>query len=182
MRVVVTPTNTAAPGAGGVAYIGSFNWDNDVPCWVFITSGKSGGDASSHEVGHTFDLGHDGRTNPAEDYFLGLDGTSYAPIMGAGYYRPVVQWSKGEYNYANNLQDDVAIIASSKFGVGYRGDDYGNNIASAATLDYNGSGQINQKMELFLVKPIMISSVLQPEAEMWLLMRIRFQEMETCIF
>ncbi|WP_426484831.1 carbohydrate-binding protein [Flavobacterium sp. 2] len=145
MRVVVTPTNTAAPGAGGVAYIGSFNWDNDVPCWVFITSGKSGGDASSHEVGHTFDLGHDGRTNPAEDYFLGLDGTSYAPIMGAGYYRPVVQWSKGEYNFANNFQDDVATIASSKFGVGYRGDDYGNNIASAATLDYNGSGAIYQK-------------------------------------
>jgi hypothetical protein len=145
MRVVVTPTNTAAPGAGGVAYIGSFNWDNDVPCWVFITSGKSGGDASSHEVGHTFDLGHDGRTSPAEDYFLGLDGTSWAPIMGAGYYRPVVQWSKGEYNNANNKQDDVAIIASAKFGVGYRGDDYGNNIASAATLDYNSSGQINQK-------------------------------------
>ncbi|MFC4747274.1 RICIN domain-containing protein [Flavobacterium branchiicola] len=145
MRVVVTPTNTAAPGAGGVAYIGSFNWDNDVPCWVFITSGKSGGDASAHEVGHTFDLGHDGRTNPAEDYFLGLDGTSWAPIMGAGYYRPVVQWSKGEYNYANNLQDDVATIASAKFGVGYRGDDYGNNTSSAATLDYNASGQISQR-------------------------------------
>ncbi|WP_228515178.1 RICIN domain-containing protein [Flavobacterium sp. MR2016-29] len=145
MRVVVTPTNTAAPGAGGVAYIGSFNWDNDVPCWVFITSGKSGGDASAHEVGHTFDLGHDGRTNPAEDYFLGIDGTSWAPIMGAGYYRPVVQWSKGEYNYANNLQDDVATIAGSKFGVGYRGDDYGNTTASAANLDYNGSGAINQK-------------------------------------
>ncbi|WP_231632173.1 RICIN domain-containing protein [Flavobacterium sp. KJJ] len=145
MRVVVTPTNTAAPGAGGVAYIGSFNWDNDVPCWVFITSGKSGGDASAHEVGHTFDLGHDGRTNPTEDYFLGIDGTSWAPIMGAGYYRPVVQWSKGEYNYANNLQDDVATIAGSKFGVGYRGDDYGNTTASAANLDYNGSGAINQK-------------------------------------
>ena len=145
MRVVVTPTNTAAPGAGGVAYIGSFNWDNDVPCWVFITSGKSGGDASSHEIGHTFDLGHDGRTNPAEDYFVGLDGTSWAPIMGAGYYRPVVQWSKGQYNFANNLQDDVAIIASAKFGVGYRGDDYGNTTGSASTLDYNASGQINQK-------------------------------------
>ncbi|TDO73302.1 putative secreted protein (Por secretion system target) [Flavobacterium chryseum] len=145
MRVVVTPTNTAAPGAGGVAYIGSFNWDNDVPCWVFITSGKSGGDASAHEVGHTFDLGHDGRTNPAEDYFVGINNTSWAPIMGAGYYRPVVQWSKGEYDYANNKQDDVAIIASTKFGVGYRGDDYGNNTASAANLDYNGSGAINQK-------------------------------------
>ncbi|WP_236025383.1 RICIN domain-containing protein [Flavobacterium geliluteum] len=145
MRVVVTPTNTAAPGAGGVAYIGSFNWDNDVPCWVFITSGKSGGDASAHEIGHTFDLGHDGRTNPSEGYFIGIDGTSWAPIMGAGYYRPVVQWSKGEYNYANNTQDDVATIASAKFGVGYRGDDYGNNIASAANLDYNASGAINQK-------------------------------------
>jgi hypothetical protein len=145
MRVVVTPTNTAAPGAGGVAYIGSFNWDNDVPCWVFITSGKSGGDASAHEVGHTFDLGHDGRTNPVEGYFVGIDGTSWAPIMGAGYYRPVVQWSKGEYNYADNKQDDVASIASSKFGVGYRVDDYGDNTSSAANLDYNGSGAINQK-------------------------------------
>jgi hypothetical protein len=145
MRVVVTPTNTAAPGAGGVAYIGSFNWDNDVPCWVFITSGKSGGDASAHEVGHTFDLGHDGRTNPAEDYFVGINNTSWAPIMGAGYYRPVVQWSKGEYDYANNKQDDVATIASAKFGVGYRGDDYGNTTAAAANLDYNGSGAINQK-------------------------------------
>ncbi|WP_255373773.1 RICIN domain-containing protein [[Flexibacter] sp. ATCC 35103] len=145
MRVVVTPTNTAAPGAGGVAYIGSFNWDNDVPCWVFITSGKSGGDASAHEVGHTFDLGHDGRTNPVEDYFVGINNTSWAPIMGAGYYRPVVQWSKGEYDYANNKQDDVATIAGTKFGVGYRGDDYGNNTASAATLDYNASGAINQK-------------------------------------
>lgn len=145
MRVVVTPTNTAAPGAGGVAYIGSFNWDNDVPCWVFITSGKSGGDASAHEIGHTFDLGHDGRTNPVEGYFVGIDGTSWAPIMGAGYYRPIVQWSKGEYNYANNKQDDVATIASAKFGVGYRSDDYGNSTATAATLDYNGSGSINQK-------------------------------------
>lgn len=145
MRVVVTPTNTEAPGAGGVAYIGSFNWDNDVPCWVFITSGKSGGDASAHEIGHTFDLGHDGRTNPKEDYFVGISNTSWAPIMGAGYYRPVVQWSKGEYDYANNKQDDVATIASAKFGVGYRGDDYGNTTASATTLDYNASGAINQK-------------------------------------
>ncbi|MCD9018829.1 carbohydrate-binding protein [Parachryseolinea silvisoli] len=145
MRVVITPTNTAAPGAGGVAYIGSFNWDNDVPCWVFITSGKAGGDASAHEIGHTFDLGHDGRTNPAEEYFVGIDGTSWAPIMGAGYYRPVVQWSKGEYNFANNFQDDVATIAGAKFGVGYRGDDYGDNTSSSATLDYNSNGAINQK-------------------------------------
>jgi|GEM_PF-1369627 len=149
-RCVVTPTNTAAPGAGGVAYIGSFNWDNDVPCWEFMTSGKAGGEASSHEIGHCFDLQHDGRSNPDEGYFGGIDGTAWAPIMGVGYYRPVSQWSKGEYNYAKNdqpgvLQDDVATIAGSKFGVGYRGDDYSDGTAGAANLDYNGSGAINQK-------------------------------------
>ncbi|NHN24810.1 carbohydrate-binding protein [Flavobacterium jejuense] len=65
--------------------------------------------------------------------------------MGAGYYRPVVQWSKGEYNYANNLQDDVATIAGSKFGIGYRGDDYSNGTSGAASLNYNANGTISQK-------------------------------------
>ncbi len=143
MRVVVTPTNTAAPGAGGVAYIGSFNWDNDVPCWVFITSGKSGGEASSHEVGHTFGLGHDGRTSPAEGYFQGHG--DWAPIMGVGYYKPISQWSKGEYNNANNKEDDLAKISSSTYGVGYRADDYGNNTANAATLSYSSSGAVTAK-------------------------------------
>ncbi len=27
-----------------------------------------------------------------------------------GYYRPITQWSKGDYAGANNQQDDVAII------------------------------------------------------------------------
>ena len=150
MRVIITTTKTAAPTAGGVAYMGSFNWNNDVPCWVFITSGKSGGDASSHEIGHCFDLQHDGRSNPSEGYFMGLDNSAFAPIMGAGYYRPIVQWSKGEYRNAKNddgkpLQDDIAVIASAKFGVGFRGDDYGNGTGNAGTLTYASNGAINQK-------------------------------------
>jgi hypothetical protein len=145
MRAVITPTNTAGPGAGGVALVGSFNRNDDVPCWVFVISGKMCATATAHELGHTLGLSHDGRTNPAEDYYYGLPNTSWAPIMGVGYYNPVVQWSKGEYNYANNIQDDLAVISSSKFGVGYRADDYGNNIATAESLDYSTNGAINQK-------------------------------------
>jgi chitodextrinase len=143
MRVVITPTNTAAPRGGGVAYIGSFNWDNDVPCWVFY-NGKVGGEGCSHEIGHTLDLLHDGGTNPKVEYYGGVSGAPWAPIMGVSYYKPITHWSKGEYNSANNKQDDVAIISSAKFGLGYRADDYGNTTAAASNLAYNTSGAVIQ--------------------------------------
>src|SRR5690606_20706362 len=90
MRCIITPTSTAAPGSGGVAYINSFSWNNDTPCWVFSLSAKASGEASSHEIGHTLNLGHDGRTTPVEDYYLGQG--SWATIMGASYYKSVTQW------------------------------------------------------------------------------------------
>lgn len=139
MRCIITPTNTAAPGAGGVAYIGSFNWNDDTPCWVFVLSGKGAGEASSHEIGHTFGLGHDGRTNPNEGYFAGHG--DWAPIMGVGYYEPITQWSRGEYNFANNTEDDLTKIASATYNVGYRNDDAGNGTGSATALP---SGSVNR--------------------------------------
>jgi hypothetical protein len=142
MRCIFTPTNTAAPGAGGVAYIGSFNWGNETPCWVFNGGVKGAGDAASHEIGHTFGLGHDGRTSPAEDYFLGHNNL-WAPIMGAGYYVPVVHWSKGEYANANNKEDDLAKIASTTYGIGYRNDDFGGTIATASALSVSAAGAVS---------------------------------------
>jgi len=141
MRCIFTPTNTAAPGSGGVAYVGSFNWNDDTPCWVFNSGAKGAGDAGAHEVGHTFGLSHDGRTTPQEEYYAGQG--SWAPIMGVGYYVPIVQWSKGEYANANNTEDDLAKISSSTYGVGYRADDYGNTIAAASALTVDGSGNVN---------------------------------------
>ncbi|UOB18381.1 carbohydrate-binding protein [Abyssalbus ytuae] len=136
MRCIFTPTKDVAPTAGGVAYVNSFGYQ-DWPCWVFILSGKAGGEAASHEIGHTLGLGHDGRSNPAEEYFAGHG--DWAPIMGVGYYRNITQWSKGEYAYANNTQDDLTIMAGY---VGFRDDDHGNNFTSATTITSNTSGNI----------------------------------------
>ena len=55
----------------------------------------------------------------------------WAPIMGAGYYVNIVQWSKGEYPQANNTEDDIAIIASM---IGFAADEAGGDSANAVTL------------------------------------------------
>ena len=119
MRVIFGPDQNAT-GSGGVAYVGSFNslrttGAPDIPCFVFAGVGagtKFMGEAGSHEVGHTVGLLHDGTST--QGYFPGhgTGPTSWAPIMGVGYGKEIVQWSKGEYTDANNTQDDLAVIAT----------------------------------------------------------------------
>ena len=98
-------------GAGGVALLNSFAWDSDTPAYVFSAElggdPKHAADAASHEAGHTLNLNHDGQG--AEEYYRGHG--NWAPIMGVGYDRDVVQWSRGEYASATNKQDDIALIA-----------------------------------------------------------------------
>jgi hypothetical protein len=42
-------------------------------------------------------------------YYSGTANGLWAPIMGAGYYCSMTQFSKGEYLNANNLEDDMAV-------------------------------------------------------------------------
>ncbi|WP_051275428.1 zinc-dependent metalloprotease family protein [Aestuariibacter salexigens] len=107
-------------GAGGVAYVGVWGRSNYTyyqPALVYYNRLGSGAanfmaEAGSHEMGHNFGLSHDGTST--ESYYRGLgadnEPTSWAPIMGVGYYKNVTQWSKGEYPDASQSQDDIAII------------------------------------------------------------------------
>lgn len=138
MRVIFGPDQNAT-GAGGVAYVGSFNsirtaGSSDIPCFVFAGVGAGAKfmvEAGSHEVGHTVGLLHDGTST--EGYFggHGTGAGSWAPIMGVGYYKDIVQWSKGEYTDANNTQDDLAVIATY---IPVAADEFGDTTATATPV------------------------------------------------
>ena len=129
-------------GCGGVAYVGVFDSiasDHDYyqPALVFqngVNSAKSIAEATSHEVGHNLGLSHDGVAAhdglAAVGYYTGQG--SWAPIMGVGYYEAITQWSKGEYAFASQLQDDFAVMGIN--GLTVRADDHGNTAATATAI------------------------------------------------
>lgn len=149
-RVMVTPTNTASPGNGGVAFYNSFNSTADNVCWAFYTTGKNAAEVISHEVGHTLGLHHDGRAVPGEarqEYYggHGSGDTGWAPIMGVGYSQTLSQWSKGEYAHATQTQDDLAQITNNNNAVNYRADDYGATHAAAGYLEIQPNNSVSNE-------------------------------------
>jgi PKD repeat protein len=124
---------------GGVAYVGIFDDTSDYykPALVFYDALGAGNEkyvaeAISHEAGHNVGLSHDGSSAGAYYQGQGSGATGWAPIMGVGYYQPLVQWSKGEYATANNVQDDYVVMAAN--GLPVRLDDHGDTIATTSAL------------------------------------------------
>jgi hypothetical protein len=144
-RALITNTSTIYNGCScaGVAYIGTYGITSDhqyyQPALVFSQAlggyDKDLGDAIAHEVGHNLGLDHDGTSS--QDYYLGQG--AWAPIMGAGYYHPVTQFSKGEYSGANNAQDDFAVMQQN--GLPLRSDDYGNTTGTATPFPLVGTAK-----------------------------------------
>jgi len=127
--------------AGGVAYVGVFGRSDYPtsysPAFVYYNNLGSGlpkyvAEAASHEMGHNLALSHDGTSSSSYYTGHGSGPTSWAPIMGVGYYRNITQWSQGEYSGATQFQNDLAIMASF---LGYEPDDHANGTTAASTLN-----------------------------------------------
>jgi|GEM_PF-1956354 len=126
--------SVCATGCGGIAYVGVYgltgaSHDTYQPALIFqngVTDNpKYVAEATAHEVGHNVGLSHDGTATAG--YYQGQG--SWAPIMGASYYVPITQWSKGEYTSANNKEDDFTVMGTN--GLPLKTDDYGNTDATA---------------------------------------------------
>jgi serralysin len=129
-------------GAGGIAYLTSWQWNDDTPVFVFEENLGNGAakftaEAISHEVGHSLGLSHqstyDAFGNQIEEYNSGSGSgdTGWAPIMGVSYYQNLTTWHNGTSSLgATSYQDDMSIISAANNGFGgYRTDDHGNTIS-----------------------------------------------------
>lgn len=154
MRVIITPTSSWYGNAGGVAFVGSFTWGDDTPCFVFSTllanNEKNVAEAATHEAGHTLGLYHQSTYNSncaKTGEYNGGTGTgeiSWAPIMGVGYSKNMTLWHNGPNPYGcNNIQDDISIITSGN-GFGLRTDDFPNTIQQSTNMPFQ-NGQFTMK-------------------------------------
>jgi hypothetical protein len=153
MRVIITQTSSWYAGsAGGVAYLNSFSWGDNTPCWVFSAalsnSTKNISEAASHEAGHTLGLRHqstyDASCVKLSDYSWGQGAgeIGWAPIMGAGYNQNMTLWHNGPNSLGcNNMQSDLNIITNATNGFGYRTDDYTDAYASSYVMAFDTANQ-----------------------------------------
>ena len=156
-QVLITSSNTpreqVCGGCLGVAFLGTFDQINSSPyyqpAWVFAYSTTFDpmivAQAASHETGHNLGLQHDGTSTAS--YYAGT--AAWGPIMGSSRTRAISQFSNGEYNDADNQEDDFAVMGGN--GLPLRSDDHGDTTQSAQQLgalqSYNASGVISTRSD-----------------------------------
>jgi DNA-binding beta-propeller fold protein YncE len=148
MRIAIGGDNSwYGSGVSGVALIGSFTSSAPNTAYVFARSisqnffgsQDSVGDVATHEAGHAFGLSHqssyDANGNLIDTYNQGVG--NWSPVMGST-FKPVTTWYNGTSGSATTLQDDMAVLAGTANGFGYRPDDHGDSMASATPLVFDG--------------------------------------------
>jgi len=113
MRVVITTSWEWFGQSGGVAYINSFTWFDDTPCFVFSSlhnyNLKNISDATSHEFGHTLGNRHQSSYDSSgvklNEYLWG------DLIMGASYNAISPRWGIGPCSLGYMIiQNDTSVI------------------------------------------------------------------------
>ena len=118
----------------GIAQLFSFTASTDTPCFTFFPNREAQqiANTTTHEVGHTLGLQHDGIFLNQPPFFdayydghgAGVEG--FDAIMGAApdLVRQFSIFSNGDYSEdATNFEDDLSVITSFN-GFGYRADDF----------------------------------------------------------
>lgn len=151
IRVIITVTSDwYGSGAGGVAFVNSFTWGDNTPCFVFSAlfgyNVKNISEASAHEAGHTLGLRHqstyDVNCVKISDYNYGQGSgeIGWAPIMGVGYYKNFTLWHNGPNSLGcNSIQTDLSVITSATNGITFRTDDHSNAFNAATDVPFNNS-------------------------------------------
>jgi len=115
-RLILTTTFGFYGMAGGVSFVGSMNWGDNTPCFVFTSllkfSTKKVQEAASHELGHTLGLYHKAYYENCvlkSEYDYG--NADFAPIMGIAYNARRGGWTIGPTPVScTDIQDDEKII------------------------------------------------------------------------
>ncbi len=151
IRAILTISNGwYGSSAGGVAYVNSFSWGDNTPCFIFTTllnySVKNISEATAHELGHTLGLRHQSSYDincvKTADYNSGVGDRvfGWAPIMGVGYYRNSTTWFNGPNPYGcTNVQSDVDIITGANNGITFRTDDYDEIFRTATSQSFTNN-------------------------------------------
>ena len=145
IRVIITPTSDWYPYVSGIAYVGSFTWGDDTPCFVFsdrlANNSKRIAEAISHESGHSVGLAHQSQYSDvcklknSYNTGMGVGEISWAPIMGNAATKNLTQWNYGPTPTAcRSLQDNLSIITTQN-GFSYRPDDVGDIYNTSTSLD-----------------------------------------------
>ena len=167
VRVLITVSHEWYGTAGGVAFIGSFTWGDDTPCFIFSSllnyNVKNISEAASHETGHTLGLFHQSAYNAScvktsdYNYGTGTGEIGWAPIMGVGYYQNLTSWYNGPNSYGcTNYQNDMEVITTTN-GFGFRADDYTATFTDAITAPFLANefivdGMIGQNSDQDMIK------------------------------
>ena len=153
IRIIVTSTSAWYPGAGGVAYVGSFTWGDDTPAFVFSDKlsnvPKYVAECCTHESGHTVGLSHQSKYDAncalTEPYRTGsgTGETAWSPVMGNSYYRNMTGWDIGPTPYDCSAPQDNLTIITTQNGFTYRTDDFAETRDSNTTLVNAAAFNIN---------------------------------------